>query len=104
MDKTEGSIAEAMFHVEGDNVYFRGLDVEKLWEGYECPLFDSWISSTVARYVSTPERRIFRDDGSGLYIISVKSEQRQYILPTYEYHGKRYVDFGGTAPWKKEVR
>ena len=102
MDKTtEQEPSVAFFHIERDNIYFRGLDVGQKWDKYERPLFDTWNAKIVAGYISTPERRISRDMETGHFLITVKSEKKQYVLAAYEYKGKRYVDFGGTAPWKK---
>lgn len=103
MDKVEigREPTVALFHLEGDNICFRGLDAGLIWEGYERPLFDIWTAKTVAGYISTPERRITRDFGTGAFLITVKSEMKQYLLITYEYNGKQYVDFGGTGPWVK---
>ena len=95
---------ETMFFLEGDNIFFRGLDVGKLWEGYECPLFDAWMSGTVARYISSENMSINYDATVRAFILVKKDDKNKYVLLPYKYEERIFYDFGGTARWKKIER
>ena len=95
---------ETMFCLEGDNVYFRGLDVERVWNGYECPLFEAWMAGTVARYISTENKQIVYNETARAFVLTKKDDKNKYLLRPYQYQERIYYDFGGTAKWKKIER
>lgn len=92
---------ETLFHIEGDNVFFRGLETNrKLSEGYSCPLFDHWIALVVARYISTPERTIRFERDMESFIVTLKSEQKRLMIRKFRVGDNIYYDFAGTERWK----
>lgn len=94
-------LRSTLFGLEGDTIFFRGLDTGRDWNGYACPLFDTITSNIVARYISFPRRMIRYDKKLETFRIIVKGDSNQYILRKREYDGDDYYDFGGTARWKK---
>jgi hypothetical protein len=94
-------LRNALFCVEGDNVYFRGLDAGREWEGYACPLFNFWNAKTAARYISNGSVGISFNKEQNAFTMSRHGDARQYLLRMYKIGKEIYVDFGGTAKWKK---
>lgn len=94
-------LRNTLFCLEGDNVYFRGLDAGRQWEGYECPLFNFWNAKTAARYISNSSVEVFFDKEQGAFIVSKRGDPNKYLLRMYKIEKEVYVDFGGTGRWKK---
>jgi len=94
------NLKEAFFCIEGDNVFFRGLDSEKMYGKYPCPLFDSGIARTAAGYLSTGNR-YFTLIENRLYIVTA-NEMKE--VDVYEVNGKHYWDFSGWHWIKYEIK
>ena len=92
-------LSDALFCVEGDSVYFRGLDTNRSWDGYACPLFPIWTAAIVARYISTPTRKIRYDRNEETFCITIKGDNVKYLLQKVEIDNNFYFDFIGTERW-----
>ena len=93
------------FAIEGDNVYFRGLDLGIDRGGYASPLFDFDIAETVAGYLSTKARTIQLDKEEGTFAIIKERTNEKILLDAYlvgESGNKLfYFDFGPAGQWVK---
>ena len=94
-------VKKAWFHLDGDNVYFRGFDCGKEFDGYAVPLFDLGSALTVANYLSTERRRIeyeIKDDcfyiirggkKTPMAFLEVNSGDKTFFL--YEFGGWQWI-------------
>jgi hypothetical protein len=92
----------AWFCLEGDNVWFRGLDSGREIEGYACPLFDYTTAKMIAPYISTASCKVVWNVISGKFMLVTKKKTRELI--TYEIGNQEekwfVFDFSGW-PWQK---
>ena len=88
------------FHLDGDNVYFKGYDSGRVFEGgYACPLFEVGMAKTVANYLSTTDFKIVFDKDKEFFFIVQGG--KKYLMAVYELNGVKVYDFAGWT-WVKE--
>ena len=89
----EQAVKKGFFHLDGDNVFFRGIDSGKKFEGYDCPLFDTGTGKMVAQYISKGGLKIYYEDKMQAFI--VMHGMKKTALPVFEFEGERYFGFWG---------
>ena len=92
-------IRNEFFSLENDNVYFRGVDSGKLFEGYRCPLFNFDMGKMVAKYLSTGGLSIIYDNKINTFV--VEQGTTTTALPSFEIESEKYFGFFGWM-WTKE--
>lgn len=96
----EQAVKRGFFHLDGDNVFFRGIDSGKKFEGgYDCPLFNTDTGKMVAQYVSAGGLKIYYEDKMQAFV--VMHGMKKTVLPVFEVEGERYFGFWGW-PWIME--
>lgn len=91
------------FHLDGDNVYFRGFDCGKEFDGYAVPLFSIGIAMTVANYLSMDKRKIEYDKEGMCFYIVIEGEKTPMEYLEIEFGDNTFYlyEFGGWQ-WMKD--
>ncbi len=90
----------SFFSIEGDNIFFRGLDSGKKFGDYSCPLFDGMIAETAAIYLSIPNRKYVVEDDR-LFLIEGKKKNE---VKVYKIGDNYYWDFSGWKWVKHQIK